>query len=222
VAHHSNDALTIYASSNLSDDLGGSSGIPAGAVNRIVNPYTSSVIQNRGYWSVSVDGLFSASSNSYLQNNGLTPQTIGGLRLESSVSGSTGNVMVEFGFTDNPGNDVYLSVFLLEDKVTGYSQSNYYNDDSSSDYYGLGNPIVGFEHNHVLRKVVTPLSGDLVFSGGETETVYSVDYSFSLESAWKVSELSVLVMLHYSGSGSGDHVVLNVQKTSLGETHDWD
>jgi len=222
VAHHSNDSLSVNDSLSLGDDLGGINGIPAGAVNRTVYPSSGDVILNRGYWSTVVESLLSTGTNSVIQYNDLPVSAECGLRVVTTLSGSTGTARIDFGFTSDPSENVSLSVFVLEDGVTGYSQSNYYNDDATSPYYGLGNPISGFEHNHVLRKFVTPVEGDLVFSGGDTETVYYIEYTFSIDGSWDSDNLSVLAMLHRSGSGAGEHVILNAQKAALGGTHDWD
>ena len=61
-------------------------------------------------------------------------------------------------------------VYLLEDHLI-YSQRNYTN------YYNAVNPILDFEHNHVLRTSLTNILGDEL-SGTDNGT--TVTKSFSL------------------------------------------
>ena len=57
-----------------------------------------------------------------------------------------------------PMGDYRFNLYVVEDSVTGagsgYDQVSYYDDDPSSPFYGLGNPIVGYVHRHVARAIL--------------------------------------------------------------------
>jgi len=69
-----------------------------------------------------------------------------------------------------------LVVFLLEDNIL-LDQINYYNEVPESPWYQMGNPIVDFEHNDVLRKSLTYPLGDSI-----TNTEALEEYSISFNS----------------------------------------
>jgi hypothetical protein len=54
--------------------------------------------------------------------------------------------------------DFRLNVFIVEDSLhgsgSGWDQTNYFNNTPGHPFYGLGNPIVGYRHNHVVRQVL--------------------------------------------------------------------
>lgn len=67
------------------------------------------------------------------------------------------DVVVDF-IMDYSG-DLRLNCFVLEDGVTGrgsgFDQSNYYDTRTDiPELRGIGNPVVGYEHNHVVRDML--------------------------------------------------------------------
>ncbi|MEA1876109.1 MAG: T9SS type A sorting domain-containing protein [Bacteroidota bacterium] len=67
------------------------------------------------------------------------------------------DVVVDF-IMDFSGS-LRLNCFILEDSVTGtgsgYNQSNSYNTrDDIPELKGIGNPIIGYKHNHVVREML--------------------------------------------------------------------
>lgn len=71
-----------------------------------------------------------------------------------------------------------LVVYLLEDGIL-YDQTNYFNSDSTSPFYQMGDPMVDFEHNHTLRKSLTSVLGDPIPVTGALEE-YRVTFNTSL------------------------------------------
>ncbi|HIO72090.1 MAG TPA: Omp28-related outer membrane protein, partial [Flavobacteriales bacterium] len=80
-------------------------------------------------------------------------------------------------FVDYAAGDIRINLFVVEDNVTGtgsgYDQANYLNTTPGSPFEGLGNPIVGYNHRHVLRAVPSGVPGTsgvipgIVSPGGE-------------------------------------------------------
>jgi Outer membrane protein Omp28 len=87
-----------------------------------------------------------------------------GLAINSTVANGNIALDVKMKFVDNY-SDLKLVVYLLEDKLI-YFQRNYTN------YYNAVNPILNYEHNHVLRNSLTNILGDAVngTSNGSTVT----------------------------------------------------
>ena len=133
------------------------------------------------------------------------------------------DVEVQAGFNkDLSAQDLRLTVYVMEDKVTGYPQTSAYNNDPSSPFYQQGNPIVNYEHNHTVRKVLTADMGDAIPSNstkiGET---FSFTKTFGT-SNYKNANVKILAFVHKYDVNSSKHEILNVQEAKLGELQDWD
>ena len=110
------------------------------------------------------------------------------------------NVVSETGI--NPGDK--LVVYLLEDGIL-YDQENYYNEDPTSPYFGLGNPIPNFEHNHTLRESLSAPLGDDIAAAGALEE-YSVTYNTTIPADYVKENLTLIGMYV-----SADNLAYNAQ-----------
>jgi hypothetical protein len=169
---------------------------------------------NRGYWE-------------YVANDQLTKTAVCGLAIISEVNGQNATVEVHAGFNSAlNGDDYRLTVYLIEDDVTGtgygYDQRNYYNTDPESPFYNLGDPIEGYEHNHTLRAILSESLGDAIMvsemaSGGEHIETYTVDLS-----SYNKNNLSIVAFVTKIGSTIAEHEIMNVQKCDIDGFQDWD
>ena len=211
VSLHSGDAMEV-AHTNYLETTYQNTGFPSGMVDRVsVNGSTS---LNRGYWE-------------YVAYDQLLETAVCGLAIISEVNGQNATVEVHAGFNSTlNGDDYRLSVYLIEDGVTGtgygYDQRNYYNTDPESPFYNLGDPIEGYEHNHTLRAVLSESLGDAIMvsemvSGGEHIKTYTVDIS-----SYNKNNLSIVAFVTYMGSSITEHEILNVQKCGIDSFQDWD
>ena len=210
VSLHNGDQMAV----GHTDYLGSiyqNTGFPSGMVDRLsINDVVSI---NRGWWEgVAMDQLTKVASC--------------GLAIKSDVSGSKANIEVRVGFNAYMTGSYKLSVYLIEEKVSGegygYDQSNFYDTDPNSPFYQLGNPIVGYEHNHTLRAILSEQSGDsidssYIISGGEFSSSYSVDIS-----SYDDDNLSVVAFITLIGSTFTEHEVMNVQSCDINSLQDWD
>ena len=205
------DAMEI-AHTNYLETTYQNTGFPSGMVDRVsVNGSTS---LNRGYWE-------------YVANDQLTKISSCGLAIISKVNGASAAVEVHAGFNSTlNGDDYRLSVYLIEDGVTGtgygYDQRNYYNTEAESPFYNLGDPIEGYEHNHTLRAVLSESLGDVIspsslVSGGEHIETYTVDLS-----SYNKNNLSIVAFVSNIGSTITEHEIRNVQKCDIDGFQDWD
>ena len=81
--------------------------------------------------------------------NQIKPNVNLGIALNSTVSGGTINLNVNMKFLENFSN-LKLVVYVLEDGLL-------YNQVNATSFFGGQNPIINFEHDHVLRACLTNL-----------------------------------------------------------------
>jgi len=211
VSLHSGDAMEV-AHTNYLETTYQNTGFPSGMVDRV--PVDGNTSMNRGYWE-------------YVANDQLIKISSCGLAIKSEVNGNKANIEVHAGFNSTlNGDDYRLTVYLIEDGVTGtgsgYDQRNYYNTDSESPFNNLGDPIEGYEHNHTLRAVLSESLGDAIspsslVSGGEHIDTYTVDLS-----SYNKNNLSIVAFVTYMGSSITEHDILIVQKCGIDSFQDWD
>ncbi|MFT6825951.1 MAG: thiol-disulfide isomerase/thioredoxin [Patiriisocius sp.] len=130
--------------------------------------FVSDAIENAG-----VSTTSSVSINSTLEDDQLITQV---------------HVISETGI--NSGDK--LVVYLLEDGIL-YDQENYYNEDTTSPYFGLGNPIPNFEHNHTLRMSFSAVLGDDIAGAGALEE-YSITYNNTIPANYVKENLTLIAM----------------------------
>lgn len=98
-----------------------------------------------------------------------------GVAITSTLTNGTisADVKVKFGFDFS---NVKLVVYVVENGLI-YNQTNY------TTYYGGGSTIANFEHNHVLRKVVTNISGDAITGNTNYNDQYSKTFTIPVPSS---------------------------------------
>ncbi|WP_396168539.1 Omp28-related outer membrane protein [Flavobacterium sp.] len=127
-----------------------------------------------------------------------------GLALTSTVVNGTINLDVKMKFLQDYTN-LKLVVYLLEDKLI-YDQRNYTN------YFNGENPIINFEHNHVLRTSITNILGDVVFGTTNGSTVtknFTIPIPANIANSANISFAAFLV--------GSDNVVLNARASIANE-----
>lgn len=118
------------------------------------------------FWKFPVDINIQQAKNLTSNNCGL------GLALKSSVEDGKLNVVVNIKFAQDYSN-LKLVVYVMENGLI-YDQVNY------SSYYNNQNPIPNFEHNHVLRSVLTNILGDMILENTNAGSLVSKPFSVVL------------------------------------------
>ncbi|MFN0188602.1 MAG: Omp28-related outer membrane protein [Bacteroidia bacterium] len=146
-----------------------------------------------------------------------------GLAMRSSINKTTANLDVYAGFKSTATGTYKVTTYLIEDVVINGSP-NYFQDNSSngnptSNFFNAGNPIIGFPHKNVVRKVISADMGDAVNPGtlanGSTAVLsYEIDMPSKLgtNSNWKI--ISFI-------SDATTNEILNVQMSDLGILKNW-
>ncbi|MFT5666989.1 MAG: hypothetical protein ACI9DK_001177, partial [Vicingaceae bacterium] len=205
------DAMTIPEASTYCSAFG--SGAPTACVDRVLFPGESSVAHGRGTWAAN------ATSQAALA----TPVSVSLTGSYNAVNRST-TVNVNANFVDYaiPG-DLRLTLFVVEDSVTGtgtgYNQSNAYNTQAGHPYAGAGNPIVGFVHKHVLRDVYPTNDAwgvaNVIATNPAPNSTYDTSYTFTMSSAWKDNDISLVGFVSYFNANTAQREVLNSVEVRL-------
>jgi len=173
VAIHNGDPMAISQESDLRNEFG-IFGFPTGRINRTIDwsyPHTSNMIETL----IDSENSIAISVDSHLVNmNQLEVQ----LRVVSEVD----------------LEDHKIVAYLVEDNLI-YDQVSYYNYDENSYFFGMGNPIVGFVHNDVLRHSFTNILGDNLENPTPALADSFFNYSFDINSAHNPDNLGIVVMI---------------------------
>jgi thiol-disulfide isomerase/thioredoxin len=139
-----------------------------------------------------------------------TSQSDVGLALNPTLNANTMNidVSVKFGGQFSASN-AKLVVYVLEDGLE-FNQTNY------TSYYGGGNVIANFEHNHVLRASLTSLLGDQIpLSEYSADNVYQVNFNVAVPSNVSSTDKMSVVAVVINGSSNA---AINVRGADFGDT----
>ncbi|MBP6099959.1 MAG: Omp28-related outer membrane protein [Flavobacterium sp.] len=134
--------------------------------------------------------------------NGTNPKL--GVAINSTLANGSisADVKVKFGFDFT---NLKLVVYVVENGLI-YNQTNY------TTYYGGGSVIPNFVHNHVLRKIVTDISGDVITGNTNQNDVYTKNFTFAVPS--NVSNSSNLDIVAFVIDSTGK--AINVRTGAVG------
>ncbi|MBL7924202.1 MAG: Omp28-related outer membrane protein [Bacteroidia bacterium] len=213
VSVHFSDVMEIAQYTSLANAYsnGNPMTFPSGMINRTAS--LGMVILNRTQWQSNFDVAKAKTAKC-------------GLAIESTINGSNANITVHCGFSQALTGNYTVTVYLLEDQVSGtngtYDQRNAYHTSSGHPYNGLGDPIVNFSHDHVLRKVLTAPLGDALSNTALTTGGKEIKTFTTGISGYKTGDLSVVAFITKTGSTATGYEIMNAQRVKLGSTQSWD
>lgn len=188
VAIHNNDEMALPIEELLREEFE-VFGFPTGRINRTSNwrpPYEAE------------DVMVMAGTNSPI-----------GIGIKSSLDGNTLTATISVS-SEEALTDKKLVVYLTEDGILA-DQTNYLNNDESSIYFGLGDPIVDFVHDDVLRGSLTDIFGNNISSTAALEE-YNATVSTTIDPTYVVENLHIVVMITES-----DNTTVNSQVAKVNE-----
>jgi hypothetical protein len=144
-----------------------------------------------------------------------------GLAIESSIAGSTisGKVKTQFDVTTSLG--MVIGIMLVEDGIV-HPQVSYYNTTSGSPFFGLGNPINNYVHNHTLRKFSTGIFGDDVPTASQVKgSIYEKAFSFNA-AGYDLTKCSIIAFVGYAEGINNRSGILNTQIVKAGLNQSFD
>ncbi len=125
-------------------------------------------------------------------------------------------------FDDMEAGDLRFNLSIVEDSVVGlgpgYDQTNYYNESVGHPMYGLGNPIVGYDHRHVLRDMLGDTWGTagVLPEGPQNGDVLSHSYSYVIPEEWNADKISLVGWVnYYDETDFTKHAIVNANQVAL-------
>lgn len=152
-----------------------------------------------------------------------------GFALNTSISGNTLKVTMQVGVgqtIDTP--KVKVLVYVLEDSLVA-TQNNFfpdYDEFKNHPYLGvlctLPKKLVGYVHNHVVRKVLTDATGDEIPAASKTKgSIYSKDYTLDI-SKYKAANLQVVAVAYGEDENNQHLITYNAQVVKAGQSQQFD
>jgi len=137
------------------------------------------------------------------------------IAISSQISGDNLTVEVKVLFENGSTTGDKLVLYLVESGII-YAQVNYFDDDPSSPYYQMGNPIPDFEHNEVLRQSLSGLFGDTIDATGAFGT-FTQNFTATIPSDYVKDNLTLVAMLV-----GDDNTAKNSQHAHVNEDADFE
>lgn len=196
--HESKQDFRTQIGGEILNKLGIPGSLPSGYVNRKLFPGKQYRYTDRTEWTNLCISEMDSIPKVHIVASGL-------------VSGNEGVVDVTLTFLDNLWGDYYMSIMLLEDSIIDVQESQ---DGTTIDY------INDYEHQHILRDVFTPLSGEKLnnitvagtpITSLERGRVIKKRFTLPLNSIWQRNKLEALVFIHRGI----DEVIIHSRKAVL-------
>ncbi len=186
-------------------------GAPMGATDRVLWEGTSYVAEIWTNWGTRIQSRLSETPNVSVSVN-------------ADWNSSTRDITVQLStniLNNLPNGDYRFSLYIVEDSVTGtgsgYDQSNYYNTTVGNPFYGLGNPILGYVHKHVVRAILPQAWGEsgIIDSSPISGQSFSTIISYNLPIDYDENNIKLVGFVSkFTTNHQGDEV-LNVEEMAL-------
>ena len=176
VALHNGDDLSLSIEPQIREGLGVPSGSPRARIDRT------------NVWGAGVPPIFPAQE---VMNLAGIPSSIG-IAVSTEMIGDDLQLRINVA-SEETLLDRKLVVYITEDGLLR-DQTNYYNEDATSPYFELGNPMIDFEQKHVLRATLTDAVGDPIPTT-EALTDYTANLSIRCHLIWLLLNLVLWLWL---------------------------
>ncbi|MEO6832397.1 MAG: Omp28-related outer membrane protein [Chitinophagaceae bacterium] len=117
-----------------------------------------------------------------------------------------------------------LNVYIIEDSVKGFGhgwdQVNFYNTQSGHTYFGAGNPIVGFNHMHVVRAMLGGAFGTtgLIKPNNGVGSTISKTYTYTLPVGYKYKHFKLVALVEKDDTDPTKRSINNAVEANLVNT----
>lgn len=149
-----------------------------------------------------------------------------GLAMTSTINGGSATLQIMCGFNSTMTGDYTVNAYLVEDNVIDrngmLAQTNNFNNDKNTPFFMQGNPIMGYTHNNVVRRVLTPfmgmpISASALVPGGMCKNTFTFDIPGMCDPA---NCYVIAFITKLNSSGVADNIC-NVQRGKLGSVKGW-
>ena len=165
-------------------------GLPAGAINRTKFAGETAIATSEKNWAGHMTNLLSKKAKASLE-----------LNVAKDTANRMATATAKVVFQEKISDPVHLTVFETESHIFGPQTTR---QGVKPDY----------EHNFILRKVITPYFGIVLYD--EVTTVGSTcekGYEIAIDSAWKYKNCSIVAVVNVHGSENRE--ILQVQSVDL-------
>ncbi|XZF16700.1 Omp28-related outer membrane protein [Chitinophagaceae bacterium MMS25-I14] len=187
---------------NISTDLGNYFGgiplLPSGTIDRIP-PNGGSLLDDRNFWSAMVSTRLNAP----------TPLNVH-VTSAYDPSSRTDTITVTVAVTKAITKKLALSVSIIENNII----------DAQEDVDHSGNALIDtmYQHNHVIRDMLTPVSGTPIFTSYDGSSkapglVYRHVYVYTVNNAWKPENCKVIAFVN--NNETNDKEVAQAEETDM-------
>lgn len=126
-------------------------------------------------------------------NQRLKVETPVNLELTSNLDGGEVRVLAKTRFLRNLTGKIYLTLALTEDNIKDVQ------------LLPSGEKKKDYEHNHVLRKIITPFDGTLLHEAPEANRVVEQEFKAQLENDWVKDSMHVVGFVHSKSDSTTVH-----------------
>lgn len=194
--HTSNYDFNTVEGGQIFDFLGVSQSLPKGAINRTQFGSETAILVDEGKWS-------NYTNTKLLNTSTVNIDTFGTKGVYFS-SANTIRFNIKLTYTDNVTDSQYISIAIIEDGLLDYQEK-------SNPSTGLTDIIENYQHNHILRRMVTASTGEKLNAPCVKGRVFEKAYEYELKATdtWNRDNISAIVFVH-NGSSSNTATSKNI------------
>jgi hypothetical protein len=176
--------------------LGSSGSLPIGAINRTKFNSESAILIDDPKWNGYTLG--------FLNNNSIVNIDTFSNKGVYFVEANKLRMNIKLSYTSSTNDSQYISIAIIENGLVDFQKSG-------------SITIEEYDHEHVLRRMVTPATGTQlkasIISGRVFETTY--DYELTPTETWNKKNLKVIVFVHNGTNGNNKFVVQQVKEFEI-------
>ncbi len=181
---------------------------PNGAVDRV--PHSSGdVFMNRGYWSSRTTAQLAVAPNFEVTLHHGYNNTTKALTITVKAKALTAQT-----------GKFNVNAYIVEDSVSGgsaYNQSNYDNTTVGHHYEGAGNPIVGFQHMQVVRKMLGGPWGStgVITMNPAANASFSKGYTYELPTTANYTRYKIVAFVQKDTTSLSHRFIMNAVEAKV-------
>jgi hypothetical protein len=146
------------------------------------------------------------------------------VNLTSTWNNMTRNIsaQVDVNILSNmSAGDYRINLYVVEDSVIGtgpgYDQDNFYDTQSGSPFFGLGDPIIGYVHRHVARAILPSSWGltGIISASPTTGQNFTTTFNYILPAGINENHVHLIAFVYSFTANHMTDEVLNVGDVKL-------
>lgn len=209
LAVHNNDAMSTADGDAIANEY--ISGYPGGLIDHFLFPSESDVEINRGIWDARMGDRLN-----YVVPAGVSFEDVS---WDPNTRQITATVRADF--FGNASGDIRMNLIVAEDSVvgtgSGYNQVNYYNTQSGHPFFGAGNPILGFVHDHVARAFLGGSWGQagIIPASVSDGDNFSHTFTYTLPASYRWNKVKLVALIQRYNNDPKQREIINAEEVTL-------